>query len=189
MELILKSWTSCGFAHKSVSSSKSQSYSRGPYTITRLWIANGEASREKVIEAAKIANAHEFIMNMPQEDTIQTLVLVAHSFPEVKNNGLQSLGRLYTNQKFCYSTKRRRRSITNQKGWYSLRSMPSLQTVSKGVQLLLRTIGTIRNATRIYLLENESGVGSVVAESGSHDELMRKEVNTNSCRMRTTTSK
>jgi len=35
-------------------------------------------------------------------------------------------------------------------------------------------LSTIRNATRIYLLENESGVGSVVAESGSHDELMRK---------------
>jgi len=35
-------------------------------------------------------------------------------------------------------------------------------------------LSTIRNATRIYLLENESESGSVVAESGSHDELMRK---------------
>ena len=40
--------------------------------------------------------------------------------------------------------------------------------------VIAHRLSTIRNATRIYLLDNENGVGSVVAESGSHDELMRK---------------
>ena len=133
-----------------------------------------EASREKVIEAAKIANAHEFIMNMPQG--YDSDVGVGGSLVSGGQKQRIAIARAIVHEPKILLLDEATSALDNESERLVQSALDAV--IANGKQrstiVIAHRLSTIRNATRIYLLENESGVGSVVAESGSHDELMRK---------------
>jgi len=133
-----------------------------------------EASREKVIEAAKIANAHEFIMNMPQG--YDSDVGVGGSLVSGGQKQRIAIARAIVHEPKILLLDEATSALDNESEKLVQAALDAV--IANGKQrstiVIAHRLSTIRNATRIYLLENESGVGSVVAESGSHDELMRK---------------
>ena len=133
-----------------------------------------EASREKVIEAAKIANAHEFIMNMPQG--YDSDVGVGGSLVSGGQKQRIAIARAIVHEPKILLLDEATSALDNESERLVQSALDAVIANGKrrSTIVIAHRLSTIRNATRIYLLENESGVGSVVAESGSHDELMRK---------------
>ncbi|CAL6285659.1 unnamed protein product [Bathycoccus prasinos] len=133
-----------------------------------------EASREKVIEAAKIANAHEFIMNMPQG--YDSDVGVGGSLVSGGQKQRIAIARAIVHEPKILLLDEATSALDNESEKLVQSALDAV--IANGKQrstiVIAHRLSTIRNATRIYLLDNENGVGSVVAESGSHDELMRK---------------
>jgi ATP-binding cassette, subfamily B (MDR/TAP), member 1 len=133
-----------------------------------------KATRDRVIEAAKIANAHEFIMNMPQG--YDSDVGVGGALVSGGQKQCIAIARAIVHEPKILLLDEATSALDNESEKLVQSALDAV--IANGKQrstiVIAHRLSTIRNATRIYLLENESGSGSVVAESGSHDELMRK---------------
>jgi ABC-type multidrug transport system fused ATPase/permease subunit len=127
----------------------------------------GSATRDEVIEAAKLANADEFIAKMPQGyDT-----MVGERGDTLSGGQRQRIGiarALIRNNPILILDEPTAALDTESERLV----MEALERLMKGrtVITIAHRLSTIRNSDKIVVLK-----GGVVAEEGTHDELMAKE--------------
>jgi ABC-type multidrug transport system fused ATPase/permease subunit len=127
----------------------------------------GSATRDEVIEAAKLANADEFIAKMPQGyDT-----MVGERGDTLSGGQRQRIGiarALIRNNPILILDEPTAALDTESEKLV----MEGLERLMKGrtVITIAHRLSTIRNSDKIVVLK-----GGVVAEEGTHDELMAKE--------------
>lgn len=125
-----------------------------------------DADREEVIQAAKNANAHDFIMSMP--DGYETDI----GQRGVKLSGGQkqrlSIARVFLKNPPILIFDEATSALDNESEKVVQESLESLAK-NRTTFVIAHRLSTIRNAERILVL-TESGI----EESGTHDELMEK---------------
>jgi ATP-binding cassette subfamily B protein len=122
-----------------------------------------EASLEKVVAAAKIAEAHEFIMQLPNGyDTI-----VGERGQKLSGGQRQrvSIARAVLKDPPVLILDEATSSVDNETEAAIQRSTERI-SVGRTVIVIAHRLSTIRNADRIFVLEN-----GVLSEEGTHDEL------------------
>ena len=125
-----------------------------------------EADREKVVEAAKLAGAHEFIMSLPND--YDTYV----GERGVKLSGGQkqriSIARLFLKNPPVLILDEATSALDNES---EMLVQKSLEKLSKGrtTFTIAHRLTTVRNADRILVL-TEKGI----VEAGTHEELIEK---------------
>ncbi|MEM9955611.1 MAG: ABC transporter ATP-binding protein [Chloroflexota bacterium] len=127
---------------------------------------NKNATKEQVIEAAKQANAHEFILSLP--DGYDTYV----GQRGVKLSGGQkqriSIARVFLKNAPILIFDEATSSLDNESEYAVQESLERLAN-DRTTIVIAHRLSTIRNAKRIIVLDNNG-----VVEEGTHDELMLK---------------
>ena len=123
-----------------------------------------DATREEIIEAAKLANADEFISRMPQRyDT-----MVGERGTTMSGGQRQRLGiaRVMIRNSPLLLMDEPTAALDSES---EKQVIDALERLMKGrtVIMIAHRLSTIRDADKILVIN-----GGVVAESGSHDELM-----------------
>ncbi|MDO4939842.1 MAG: ABC transporter ATP-binding protein [Lachnospiraceae bacterium] len=141
-------------------------YMFGGTVIENIMYGKPDASREECIEAAKAANAHDFIMELP--DGYDTYI----GQRGVKLSGGQkqriSIARVFLKNPPILIFDEATSALDNE----SERVVQeSLESLAKGrtTFVIAHRLSTIQNAPRILVM-----AGDGIAEDGTHDELMRK---------------
>merc|ERR1712205_78005 len=129
-----------------------------------------EASREKGIEAAKIANAHEFIMNMPQG--YDSDVGVGGSLVSGGQKQRIAIARAIIGDPAILLLDEATSALDNESEKLVQAALDGLMSGfrKRTTVVIAHRLSTIRNADKICILEND---GARVVEEGTHDELMR----------------
>lgn len=125
------------------------------------------ASDEQIIEAAKIAEAHEFIMALPQGyDTI-----VGERGQKLSGGQRQriSIARAILKDPPLLILDEATSSVDNETEAAIQRSLERI-TVGRTTIIIAHRLSTVRNADRIFVLED-----GMLREQGRHDELSRGE--------------
>ena len=129
-------------------------------------MSDSEESMEKVIEAAKLANAHEFITNM----ALGYETKVGESGLQLSGGQKQriSIARvLYTNPKIIIFDEAT--SSLDTESEQAIQKNMSAILADKTSIIIAHRLSTVRNADTIIVLDN----GEIV-EQGKHEELMEK---------------
>ncbi|MFR3359226.1 MAG: ABC transporter ATP-binding protein [Eubacterium sp.] len=125
-----------------------------------------EATREKVIQAAKDANAHEFIMGLPQGYDTNI------GQRGVKLSGGQkqrlSIARVFLKNPPVLIFDEATSALDNESEKVVQESLEKLAK-NRTTFVIAHRLSTIRNAQRILVLTEEG-----ISEEGSHEELMKK---------------
>jgi ATP-binding cassette subfamily B protein len=125
------------------------------------------ATDEQIIEAAKIAEAHDFIMDLPQGyDTI-----VGERGQKLSGGQRQriSIARAVLKDPPVLILDEATSSVDNETEAAIQRSMERI-TVGRTTIVIAHRLSTVRNADRIFVLEN-----GMLREHGRHDDLIRGE--------------
>lgn len=134
--------------------------------IDNIRYGRPDATREEIIEAAKNANAHEFIMNLP--DGYETNI----GQRGVKLSGGQkqrlSIARVFLKNPPVLIFDEATSALDNESEKVVQESLEKLAK-NRTTFVIAHRLSTIRNAQRILVLTEEG-----IAEQGSHDELMEK---------------
>ncbi|MCM1244935.1 MAG: ABC transporter ATP-binding protein/permease [Roseburia sp.] len=134
--------------------------------IDNIRYGKPDAGREEIIEAAKSANAHEFIMNLPEgyETNIGQR--------GVKLSGGQkqrlSIARVFLKNPPILIFDEATSALDNESERVVQESLEKLAK-NRTTFVIAHRLSTIRNAGRILVLTDEG-----IAEEGSHSELMQK---------------
>lgn len=122
-----------------------------------------DASAEQIVEAAKIAEAHEFILNLPDGyDTV-----VGERGQKLSGGQRQriSIARAVLKDPPVLILDEATSSVDNETEAAIQRSMERI-SVGRTMIIIAHRLSTIRNADRIFVLEN-----GILREQGTHDEL------------------
>ena len=132
----------------------------------------GVATRQKVIDAAKLANAHEFIQRMPEG--YDTDVGIGGNRVSGGQKQRISIARAIINDPRILLLDEATSALDNESERLVQAALDGLLAdgSKRSTIVIAHRLSTIRNADKIYLLEN-SGNGGIVAESGTHDSLIR----------------
>ena len=134
--------------------------------LDNIRYGNVEATREEVIQAAKDANAHEFIMGLPQGYDTNI------GQRGVKLSGGQkqrlSIARVFLKNPPVLILDEATSSIDTRTEALIEKGMDRLME-GRTVFVIAHRLSTIRNAQRILVLTEEG-----ISEEGSHEELMKK---------------
>lgn len=134
--------------------------------IDNIRYGRPDATREEIIEAAKNANAHEFIMNLP--DGYETNI----GQRGVKLSGGQkqrlSIARVFLKNPPVLIFDEATSALDNESEKVVQESLEKLAK-NRTTFVIAHRLSTIRNAQRILVLTEEG-----IAEQGSHEELMEK---------------
>lgn len=134
--------------------------------IDNIRYGRPDATREEIIEAAKNANAHEFIMNLPEgyETNIGQR--------GVKLSGGQkqrlSIARVFLKNPPILIFDEATSALDNESEKVVQESLEQLAK-NRTTFVIAHRLSTIRNAKRILVLTEEG-----IAEQGTHQELMQK---------------
>jgi ATP-binding cassette subfamily B (MDR/TAP) protein 1 len=133
----------------------------------------GIATREQVIAAAKTANAHEFIVRMPEGYDSD----VGIGGGRVSGGQKQriSIARAIINDPRILLLDEATSALDNESERLVQAALDGLlrDGSKRSTIVIAHRLSTIRNADKIFLLENVDNAGGVVAESGTHAELIR----------------
>ena len=125
-----------------------------------------DASREEVIEAAKKANAHDFIMALPQQYDTN---IGQHG---VKLSGGQkqrlSIARVFLKDPPILILDEATSALDNESEMVIRETLETL-SANRTTFVIAHRLSTIRNAKRIIVVEDQ-GIG----EQGTHEELIRQ---------------
>lgn len=126
-----------------------------------------DASEEDVMEAARLAGAHDFIMEMPEG---------YHTYVGergVKLSGGQkqriSIARVFLKNPGILILDEATSALDNESEYYISRSLEQLAEGRTSITIAHR-LSTIRNADRILVLS-----GNKIAEEGSHEDLLKQQ--------------
>eukprot|EP01054_Gregarina_sp_Poly1_P010731 Gregarina_sp_Poly_1__10730@NODE_815_length_6185_cov_430_635665_g159_i1_p1_GENE_NODE_815_length_6185_cov_430_635665_g159_i1NODE_815_length_6185_cov_430_635665_g159_i1_p1_ORF_typecomplete_len936_score181_49ABC_tran/PF00005_27/1_2e38ABC_tran/PF00005_27/2_8e37ABC_membrane/PF00664_23/2e41AAA_21/PF13304_6/6_5e05AAA_21/PF13304_6/2_1e05TniB/PF05621_11/0_00055TniB/PF05621_11/0_16TniB/PF05621_11/1_3SMC_N/PF02463_19/12SMC_N/PF02463_19/1_7e05SMC_N/PF02463_19/13SMC_N/PF02463_19/0_00091AAA_15/PF13175_6/0_0012 len=132
------------------------------------------ATRAEVEEAAKQANAHSFISNLPQG--YETNVGQGGSLLSGGQKQRIAIARAILRDPSILILDEATSALDNQSEKIVQEALDKLLVAKKRTTIIIaHRLTTIRNASRIIVLENVNGDGSLVTEQGTHDELMRIE--------------
>nr|MBP3598283.1 ABC transporter ATP-binding protein [Eubacterium sp.] len=135
--------------------------------IDNIRYGKPDATREEIIEAAKNANAHEFIMNLP--DGYETNI----GQRGVKLSGGQkqrlSIARVFLKNPPILIFDEATSALDNESERVVQESLEKLAK-NRTTFVIAHRLSTIRNAERILVLTDEG-----IEEEGTHDELMEKQ--------------
>eukprot|EP01053_Blabericola_migrator_P002223 Blabericola_migrator_1__2222@NODE_1612_length_4168_cov_754_801268_g1050_i0_p1_GENE_NODE_1612_length_4168_cov_754_801268_g1050_i0NODE_1612_length_4168_cov_754_801268_g1050_i0_p1_ORF_typecomplete_len1335_score268_39ABC_membrane/PF00664_23/7_5e42ABC_membrane/PF00664_23/3_8e43ABC_tran/PF00005_27/5_2e42ABC_tran/PF00005_27/1_1e35SMC_N/PF02463_19/27SMC_N/PF02463_19/4_2e07SMC_N/PF02463_19/7_2SMC_N/PF02463_19/0_00014TniB/PF05621_11/1_5e05TniB/PF05621_11/0_019TniB/PF05621_11/0_38AAA_21/PF13304_6/0_0011AAA len=130
------------------------------------------ASEVEVIEAAKQANAHDFIMNLPHG--YQTNVGQGGSLLSGGQKQRVAIARAILRDPSILILDEATSALDNQSEKIVQEALDKLLETKKRTTIIIaHRLTTIRNADKIIVIENMDGDGSSVSETGTHDELMR----------------
>ena len=134
----------------------------------------GVATREQVIAAAKTANAHEFISMMP--DGYETDVGIGGGRVSGGQKQRISIARAVINDPRILLLDEATSVLDNESERLVQAALDGLLTdgSKRSTIVIAHRLSTIRNADKIYLIDNANGDGGVVAESGTHSQLMAR---------------
>eukprot|EP00386_Alphamonas_edax_P014233 GDKI01043790.1.p1 GENE.GDKI01043790.1~~GDKI01043790.1.p1 ORF type:complete len:1433 (+),score=480.23 GDKI01043790.1:114-4412(+) len=138
-------------------------------------IAHGKpnATREEIIQAAKSANAHDFIMQFPK----------GYDTPVGEGGGQLSGGqkqriaiaRAIIRDPSVLLLDEATSALDNESEKVVQEALDRLMSIKKRTTIIIaHRLTTIRNADKIAVFEN-TGDGSTVTEEGTHDELIRRQ--------------
>lgn len=134
--------------------------------LDNIRYGNVEATREEVIQAAKDANAHEFIMGLPQGYDTNI------GQRGVKLSGGQkqrlSIARVFLKNPPVLIFDEATSALDNESEKVVQESLEKLAK-NRTTFVIAHRLSTIRNAQRILVLTEEG-----ISEEGSHEELMKK---------------
>ena len=123
-----------------------------------------DAPMEKIIEAAKIAEAHEFIMSLP--DGYDTIVGERGQKLSGGQRQRLSIARAVLKDPPVLILDEATSAVDNETEAAIQRSMERI-TVGRTTIVIAHRLSTIRNADRIFVLEN-----GVLRQQGQHEELI-----------------
>ena len=134
----------------------------------------GVATREQVIAAAKTANAHEFISMMPEG--YETDVGIGGGRVSGGQKQRISIARAVINDPRILLLDEATSALDNESERLVQAALDGLLTdgSKRSTIVIAHRLSTIRNADKIYLIDNANGDGGVVAESGTHSQLMAR---------------
>ena len=134
----------------------------------------GIATREQVIAAAKTANAHEFISMMPEG--YETDVGIGGGRVSGGQKQRISIARAVINDPRILLLDEATSALDNESERLVQAALDGLLTdgSKRSTIVIAHRLSTIRNADKIYLIDNANGDGGVVAESGTHSQLMAR---------------
>jgi len=144
-------------------------------------IASGKggipATREEVMEAAKIANAHEFVSKM--EHGYDSEVGVGGSLVSGGQKQRIAIARAVIGRPRILLLDEATSALDNESEKLVQAALDRLLSdgdARRTTIVIAHRLSTIRNATRICILENSgTGEGATVVEQGTHDQLMAME--------------
>jgi ATP-binding cassette subfamily B (MDR/TAP) protein 1 len=130
------------------------------------------ATREEVVEAATIANAHEFISEM--ENGYDSEVGVGGSLVSGGQKQRIAIARAIIGNPKILLLDEATSALDNESEKLVQAALDGLLygTRKRTTVVVAHRLSTIRNADKICILEND-GAGAKVVEEGTHDELMR----------------
>ncbi|ABO93894.1 ABC(ABCB) family transporter: multidrug (P-glycoprotein-like protein) (ABCB) [Ostreococcus lucimarinus CCE9901] len=133
----------------------------------------GIATRDQVIAAAKTANAHEFIVRMP--DGYDSDVGIGGGRVSGGQKQRISIARAIVNDPRILLLDEATSALDNESERLVQAALDGLLAdgSKRSTIVIAHRLSTIRNADKIFLLENVDNAGGVVAESGTHAELIR----------------
>lgn len=141
--------------------------------LDNIRYGNVEATREEVIQAAKDANAHEFIMGLPQGYDTNI------GQRGVKLSGGQkqrlSIARVFLKNPPVLIFDEATSALDNESEKVVQESLEKLAK-NRTTFVIAHRLSTIRNAQRILVLTEEG-----ISEEGSHEELMKNMVYISIC--------
>ncbi|ACO66535.1 ATP-binding cassette superfamily, partial [Micromonas commoda] len=133
------------------------------------------ATRDEVIEAAKISNAHEFVSKMP--NGYDSEVGVGGGLVSGGQKQRIAIARAIIGRPRILLLDEATSALDNESERLVQASVDNLlneENADKRTTFVIaHRLSTIRNATRICILENADGEGAKLVEQGTHDELMK----------------
>ena len=133
------------------------------------------ATRDEVIEAAMISNAHEFVSKMP--NGYDSEVGVGGGLVSGGQKQRIAIARAIIGRPRILLLDEATSALDNESERLVQASVDNLLNEKNADKrttfVIAHRLSTIRNATRICILENAEGEGAKLVEQGTHDELMK----------------
>eukprot|EP01069_Polyplicarium_translucidae_P010732 Polyplicarium_translucidae@DN3394_c0_g1_i5.p1 len=151
--------------------------SQEPRLFSRSILANichgkESATREEAIEAAKLANAHNFVMDFPEG--YDTYVGSGGSQLSGGQKQRVAIARAIVRDPAVLILDEATSALDNESEKIVQQTLDELLAARKRTTIVIaHRLTTIRNADKIIVMDNEEGLGAVVLEEGNHDELMQ----------------
>jgi ATP-binding cassette subfamily B (MDR/TAP) protein 1 len=137
----------------------------------------GSATREEVVEAAKVANAHEFVSKM--ERGYDSEVGVGGGLVSGGQKQRIAIARAIIGKPRILLLDEATSALDNESEKLVQAALDRLLSdgdARRTTVVIAHRLSTIRNATKICILENSGdGKGAIVVEEGTHDQLMALE--------------
>lgn len=139
-----------------------------------LRYGKADATMEEIVAAAKIANAHDFILGFP--DGYDTAVgKLGGQISGGQKQRIAIARAMLRNPKILLLDEATSALDAESEKVVQAALDELMKDKSRTTIVIAHRLSTIKNADKIVVLSNEDNKGSIVEEIGTHDELVRKQ--------------